>query len=112
LIDKLGFTRCDVDQSVFYKVTGHGLTIILVHVDDYTIAVTSIGLVNWAKDGMKEFMEIMDLGEIHWLLGIELKRDHEAGKLMLFQRSYISASLCWFGFEDTKPVSTPIDPTL
>ena len=85
LIDKLGFTCCDVDQSVFYKVTSHGLTIILVHVDDCTIAVTSIRLVDWVKDGVKESVEIMDLGEIHWLLGIELKRDHEAGKLILSQ---------------------------
>jgi len=92
--------------------TSHGLTIILVHVDDCTIVATSIGLVDWVKDGVKKFVEITDLGEIHWLLGIELKRDHKAGKLMLSQQSYISASLCRFGLEDTKPVSTPMDPTL
>jgi len=32
------------------------------------------------KDGVKEFVEIMDLREIYWLLGIELKRDCKAGK--------------------------------
>jgi len=85
LIDKVGFMHCNIDQSVFYKMTDHGLTIILVHVDNCTIAVTSIGLVNWAKDGVKEFVEITDLGEIHWLLSIELKRDHKASKLMLSQ---------------------------
>jgi len=35
------------------------------------IAATSIGLVNWVKDGIKEFVEIIDLGEIYWLLGIK-----------------------------------------
>jgi len=68
--------------------------------------------VNWVKDSVKEFVEITDLGEIYWLLGIELKRDYEAGKLMLSQRSYISTSLHRFRLKDTKPVSTPINPIL
>jgi len=76
------------------------------------IVATSIGLVNWVKDGVKESVEITDLGEIHWLLGIELKRDCKAGKLILSQQSYISASLCRFGLEDTKPVSIPMNPIL
>ena len=112
LIDKLGFICCDIDQSVFYKVTGYKLTIILVYVDDCIIVATSIRLVNWMKDSVKKFVEIMDLGEIHWLLDIELKRDCEASKLMLSQQLYISASLHWFGLEDIKPVSISMDPTL
>jgi len=54
----------------------------------------------------------MDLGEIHWLLGIELKRDYKVDKLMLSQQLYISTLLHWFGLENTKPVNTPIDSTL
>jgi len=54
----------------------------------------------------------MDLGEIHWLLGIELKRDYKVDKLMLSQQLYISTLLYWFGLENTKPVNTPIDSTL
>jgi len=68
--------------------------------------------VNWVKNSVKEFVEITDLGEIYWLLGIELKRDHEASKLMLSQRSYISTSLYRFRLKDTKPVSTPINPVM
>jgi len=47
----------DVDQSVFYKVIGHRLTIILVHVNDCMIAATSIGLVNVRATGV-ELQEI------------------------------------------------------
>lgn len=110
LVDNLAFTRCDVDHSVFFKTSGHDLIIILVHVDDCTIAATALKLISWVKEGVKEFVEITDLGEIHWLLGIELKRDRQSGKIMLSQRSYIDASLRRFGLEDTKPVSTPMDP--
>ena len=110
LEDNLGFTRCEVDHSVFFKINTNNATIILVHVDDCTIAATNIALVDWVKSGVKRFVEITDLGEIHWLLGIEVKRDREGGKISLSQRSYIDASLRRYGFEDLKPVSMPMDP--
>ena len=31
-------------------------------------------LVNWVKQGVREFVEIIDLGEIHWVLDIEVKQ--------------------------------------
>jgi hypothetical protein len=70
-----------VDQSVFFKTNGSDLTLILVHIDDCTIVATSLVLVDWVKKGIKGHVEIMDLGEIHWLLGIEVKRDCELGKI-------------------------------
>jgi len=42
-------------------------------------------LIDWVKNSIKEFVEIMDIGEIHWLLGIEVKRDRETGKIILSQ---------------------------
>lgn len=46
------------------------------------------------------------------MLGIELKRDCEQGKIMLSQRSYIDALVQCFEFEDTKPISIPMDPSI
>jgi hypothetical protein len=100
-----------VNQSIFFKTNGSDLTLIVVHVDDCTIMVTSLVLVDRVKKGIKGHVEIMDLGEIHWLLGIEVKRDHELGKLMLSQWSYIDVSLHRFRFEDFKPISMPMDPS-
>jgi hypothetical protein len=31
--------------------------------------------VNEVKAGIAKFVEVVDLGEIHWLLGIEVKRN-------------------------------------
>jgi len=110
-MDNLGFIQCDVDHSVFFKITldPNSLIIILVHVNNCTLVSTSLGLIDWVKNSVKEFMEIIDIGEIHWLLDIEVKRDRETGKIILSQQSYINASLCQFGLKDIKPVSTPID---
>ena len=50
------------------------------------------------------------MGELHWLLGIEVKRDQETCTILLSQRSYIDSIVCHFGFEDLKPITTPMDP--
>lgn len=112
LVDHLGFTRCEVDHSTFYKHNPPDLTIILVHVDDCTLTSTKTALIDWAKSTISKFVEISDLGEIHWLLGIEIKRVREERRLMLSQRAYIEASLHRFGFEDLSPVSIPMDPSI
>ena len=51
------------------------LVIIVVHVDDCTIALSKHELIDELKTFIKEFVEITDMGELHWLLGIEVKRD-------------------------------------
>ena len=45
IMEKMGFKRCNVDQAMFYRKQGMALIIVLVHVDDCTIAGTSITLI-------------------------------------------------------------------
>ncbi|KAF5378500.1 hypothetical protein D9615_007118 [Tricholomella constricta] len=106
---KLGFSRCEVDTSVFYRRTRSGLIIVLVHVDDCTIAATTIALIMEFKVLIAEHVEITDLGELHWLLGIEIKRDRDRRTISLSQRSYLDSILRRYGFQDLKPVSIPMD---
>ena len=70
-------------------------------------ALCSTGTVCWC--GIEEHVEIYDLGEIHWLLGIEIKCNWEHHMKSLFQHSYINSVLCHYGLKDTKPLSTPMD---
>jgi len=46
LKDNLGFTHCEVDHSVFFKISTNNAIIILVHIDDCTVAATNIALVD------------------------------------------------------------------
>ena len=111
LVNELGFAQCEVDHAVFYRCsTDSALVIIVVHVDDCTIASSKHELIDELKMRIKEFVEITDMGELHWLLGIEVKRDREARTILLSQRSYINSIVCHFGFEDLKPITTPMDP--
>ena len=110
-MNELGFARCEVDHAVFYRhSTDSALVIIVVHVDDCTIASSKCELIDELKTRIKEFVEITDMGELHWLLGIEVKRDQGARTILLSQRSYIDSIIRCFGFEDLKPITTPMDP--
>ena len=104
------FIYCDINQNVFFKVISYELTLILVYIDNCMITAILIKLVNRVKNEVKKFVGITDLGKIYWLLSIELKRNYKTSKLIISQQSYIDTSLCFFGLEDTKQVSTLINP--
>jgi hypothetical protein len=105
----LGFSHCDVDQAVFFWREGCMIIIVLVHVDDCMIAATTITLVKDFKAKIAEHVKITDLGELHWFLGIEIRRDREKQTIHLSQWSYIDSILRRYNLQDLKPVSTPME---
>jgi len=79
-VKRLGFVQSDMDQAVFYRHggdNGHTTIIVVIHVDDCTIAASTLLLIVAFKHQISEYVEITDLGELHWLLGIEIKCDHD-----------------------------------
>ena len=57
-------------------------------------------------------LEVTDLGELHWMLGVEIRRDREAGTIHLSQRAYIDSILRRYNFDELKPLSIPMDPSI
>ena len=112
IMTKLGFSRCEGDQAVFYRrdERTNVLIVVLVHVDDCSIVGKTKALVTRFKLEIAKSVEITDMGELHWILGIEVRRIREERKILLSQKSYIDSILRRYGFEDLKPVSTPMDP--
>jgi len=111
ILSTLGFQQCKVDQAVFYKhcKTPHVFIVIAMHVDDCTIAMSSVAAVDAFKAGLRKHVEVTDLSELHWMLGIEVRRDCAGGTVHLSQCSYIDSILRRYSFNDVKPVSTPFD---
>jgi hypothetical protein len=112
LIDKLGFTQCATDQAVFFRRRDpNEHTMVVIHVDDCTMATKSISHVDELKAMIRKHVEITDLGQLHWLLGIEVTRNRDAHTISLSQRSYVDSIIRRFNFEDLKPVSNPMEPS-
>jgi len=101
-----------VDQAVFYRKKGNELTIVVVHVDDCTLAATRLSLIEGVKAGLRKYVEITDLGELHWLLGIEIRRDRQARTISMSQRAYLESTIRRYNLEDVKPYSTPMETNI
>ena len=78
IMSMLGFKRCVVDQVVFFRQcdkTGM-LIIVLVHIDDCTIMGKSQALVERFKAEIQKHVDIMDMGDLHWILDIKVCHIH------------------------------------
>jgi len=64
-----------VEHCTFYKKTGEAIIIVVMAVDDLTLALNSSSLLSGCKLDLRSKFDITDMGEIHWLLGVEIKRN-------------------------------------
>jgi hypothetical protein len=112
VMEKLGFKRCEVDQAMFFHHEGEKIVIIAVHVDDLMIAASGKELMQKTKEELSRELEMTDQGEIHWLLGVEIKRDRDNHTISLSQRAYIDTVVADYGLEDAsaRANATPMDP--
>jgi hypothetical protein len=106
---KLRFTRSEADHSVFY-IHSEKPIIVTVSTDDMTLAVKFLGTIQQLKGDLQQRYEITDLGELHWLLGIEFRCDRAACTISLSQKAYIDSILKEFNLEDAVPLSVPAEP--
>lgn len=109
--NELGFSRSEADHCVFYKGSDRPI-IVTVSTDDMTLAAKYLRTIEDLKRELGDRYEISDLGEIHWLLGIEVKRDRANRTIHLSQRAYLDSIIKEFNLEDAPPLSVPAEPGL
>jgi len=97
---------CQVEHCRFYKGTKSGIIIVIIAMDDLTLASNSPSLLLSCKLDLQSEFENSDVGEIHWLLGVEIKRDRHAQNMTLSQKAYIDAICTWFRLQDMWPATT------
>ena len=64
------------------------------------------------KIEIQKYVDITDLGDLHWILGIEVCQIREDRQSLLSQCSYIDSILWRYGFDNVKPITTPMDPSI
>ena len=57
--------------------------IVLVYVDDLTVAAPKLDNIQWFKKGFGEVFKIKDLGETDKILGMRVVRDRQKGTLTI-----------------------------
>ena len=105
LLNKLGYSPLKADESVFInKTTG---IIIAAHIDDLLIFSNNIIEIEKLKNNIKKEVEISDLGNTQYYLGIEITRNRQNKELFLTQTKYIKELLYKFNITGDKPVYNP-----
>ncbi len=64
------------------------------------------------KGELAAHFNIIDLGALSHILGMEIIHDPKSGAICLSQRNYLLSIIEQFGMRDCKPVHTPIDPNI
>jgi hypothetical protein len=109
-LKKLEFNRCNKDLCVYLYKSGNTFAILAVHVDDMLMASNSKQKLAEIKQGLSKFFRVKDLGEVNFLLGIEVTRNRQIGLVELSQQAYIKQLLKRFNLRDAKSAPTPLSP--
>ncbi|CAM8940349.1 unnamed protein product [Rhodiola kirilowii] len=104
-----GFRACQSDTSLFVHSTAITTIYILVYVDDLIITGSNSQLVQKFITDLNHTFALKDLGDLNFFLGIQITRSSSG--ISLSQHNYILDVLARSKMLDSKPISTPADPS-
>ena len=105
-----GYKQSLSDHSLFTMQSGSNFTALLVYVDDVILAGNCISEIHRIKDTLDAAFKIKDLGQLKYFLGIEVA--HSKTGISICQRKYCLDLLKDTGLLASKPVQTPLDPSI
>ena len=108
----LGFDVCAVDHAVFVSHKPEPKVIVAASTDDLLMISECLKRLEAVKRGLENHFEMTDLGEAHWLLGVEIRRDRAKRTLSLSQGAYVQTVLGRFNLENANTVTSPMDPSV
>ena len=109
-LTSVGFVVNEADKCVYYRYGGGEGVILCLYVDDILIFGTNMRVIHEVKSFLSKSFDMKDLGEADVILNIKLIKN-ESG-ITLTQSHYVEKILSRFGYIDSKPSSTPYDPSV
>lgn len=109
VLTELGFEKAWADENLWIlHESGRIVLLVLVYVDDMGVGGKTTVKVEWFKARMAENFDITDLGELAYILGIQVTQDRDRRTITLSQSTYVRDVLARFGMENSHAVSTPL----
>ena len=105
-LQQLGFKPSQGDTSLFIYNKSGIMVFVLVYVDDIIVTSSSHHAIATLIHDLNTHFAIKDLGDLHFFLGIEVKKISDG--LVLTQEKYASDLLRKFGMEKCKSSPTPL----
>lgn len=107
-----GFHVSPADPCMYIRHGGEKILIVLLWVDDLIICGNDREGIAWFKEAISKRFNMKDLGDLVWILGMEVHRDRLARTMRITQRAYINTLLKRFGMMECKPIGSPAEGDL
>src|SRR6266702_993052 len=106
----MGFNRVQSDHGLYIYLRDDVRILMPVFVDDITLACKDGAKIYSIIQELSKHFKLQDLGPTTQLLGLEIHRDCPNLHLSISQSQYISNLIDEHGLNNSKPVSTPLNP--
>jgi hypothetical protein len=100
-------TKCD--PCLYYYVQRKIIFLVGLYVDDLIIAGNCLKTIMKLKQGLSDRFHMKDLGELSYLLGMEIKRERSKKLLFVNQHRYITEILEKFGMMSSNSTAIPME---
>ena len=108
-----GYVQSNTDSCIYAKSFDKDgkkhLIFIAIYVDDVILASNDGSTLNKEKAKLSKHFEMVNQGEIHFCLGMTIKRNRAKKILSIDQRAYLENVLKRFKMHESKPVATPME---
>uniref|UniRef100_A0A2N9HRP8 Integrase catalytic domain-containing protein n=1 Tax=Fagus sylvatica TaxID=28930 RepID=A0A2N9HRP8_FAGSY len=106
-ISQHGFSASSYDSALFFRRSDHGITLLLLYVDDMIITGDDVQGIQDLKRFLGQHFKMKDLGPLSYFLGLEVSSSSDG--YYLTQAKYTSDLISRAGITDSKIVDTPIE---
>src|SRR5260370_14530688 len=103
----MGYKCTKADHAVFICMCNSTCSIIALYIDNITMVLKNLEIINQDKEALKKHYEMTDLGKIAWILGICVTCNHNAGWIALSQEKFSTETLERLSKGNVCPISTP-----
>ncbi len=112
-LQDLGFAVSEYDTALYIKRTeGEKVLVVAVYVDDLTIFASDLDDLLNLKSALAKRFKMEDMGEISFLLGLQITRDRSRRQITVGQQKYVTDMMAKFNLSGMRSSHVPMDPTL
>jgi hypothetical protein len=102
-IKKFGFKEKEEGNYIYAKFKNRKFIFLILYVDDILLESSDVNLLLETKKFLSSNFDMKDLGEVSFILGIEIHRDRRKGVLGLSQKAYLERVIKKFNMHQCKP---------
>jgi len=102
-ITSFGFAMVSEYHCVCVKRTTRGIMFLTLYVDDILLVGNNLEMINTTKQWLSSFFEMKNMGEVRYVLGVKIVRNHPKKFLGMCQVAYIKGVLERFQMHYSKP---------